>query len=130
MIAALDSIEVITLFVGDPAISRDFYLKVFGLEIVYEDAVSTVMRLGSLMLNVLRVSEAPVLVEPAALADASSGSRLIFTVKVKDVDRVCADLAEHGVRLLNRPVDRPWGRRTAAFADPDGHVWEVAQELP
>ena len=22
-----------------------------------------------------------------------------------------------------------WGMRTAAFTDPDGHVWEVAQEL-
>jgi uncharacterized glyoxalase superfamily protein PhnB len=31
--------------------------------------------------------------------------------------------------LLNGPIDRPWGRRTAAFADPAGHLWEVAQEL-
>jgi len=36
----------------------------------------------------------------------------------------------HGVTLLNGPVDRPWGRRTAAFADPSGNVWEVAQILP
>ena len=27
-------------------------------------------------------------------------------------------------------MNRAWGMRTAAFADPDGHVWEVAQELP
>ena len=33
-----------------------------------------------------------------------------------------------GVELLNGPLDREWGVRTAAFADPDGHVWEVAQE--
>jgi catechol 2,3-dioxygenase-like lactoylglutathione lyase family enzyme len=32
------------------------------------------------------------------------------------------------VELLNGPIDREWGVRTAAFADPDGHVWEVAQE--
>jgi uncharacterized glyoxalase superfamily protein PhnB len=31
---------------------------------------------------------------------------------------------------VNGPVDRPWGRRTAAFADPAGHAWEVAQLLP
>ena len=29
----------------------------------------------------------------------------------------------------NGPIDRVWGMRTAAFADPDGHVWEVAQQL-
>ena len=39
-------------------------------------------------------------------------------------------LVAHGVTLLNGPVDRPWGRRTAAFADPSGNVWEVAQILP
>jgi uncharacterized glyoxalase superfamily protein PhnB len=27
-------------------------------------------------------------------------------------------------------MNREWGMRTAAFADPDGHIWEVAQELP
>ncbi|HPM51986.1 MAG TPA: hypothetical protein PK282_07100, partial [Rhodoglobus sp.] len=33
----------------------------------------------------------------------------------------------HGaVEQLNGPVDRPWGIRTAAFADPAGHVWEIA----
>ncbi len=31
--------------------------------------------------------------------------------------------------LLNGPQDRPWGRRTAAFADPAGHVWELAHEI-
>ena len=27
------------------------------------------------------------------------------------------------------PMDREWGMRTASFTDPDGHIWEVAQEL-
>ena len=129
MIAALDRIEVITLFVEDLATSRGFYVGTFGLEIVFEDEVSAVMGLGATMLNLLQAAEAPPLVEPAAVAAAASGCRLIFTIKVKDVDAVCADLGRHGVPLLNGPTDRPWGRRTAAFADPDGHVWEVAQEI-
>jgi uncharacterized glyoxalase superfamily protein PhnB len=33
------------------------------------------------------------------------------------------------VSLLNGPIDRPWGMRTATFADPDGHIWEIAQQL-
>jgi uncharacterized glyoxalase superfamily protein PhnB len=24
---------------------------------------------------------------------------------------------------------REWGKRTASFADPDGNIWEIAQEL-
>ncbi|MDQ3782600.1 MAG: VOC family protein, partial [Actinomycetota bacterium] len=29
--------------------------------------------------------------------------------------------------LLNGPVDRPWGVRTASFRDPAGHIWEIAR---
>ena len=47
-----------------------------------------------------------------------------------DIDTVCAALEERGVKLLNGPMDRPWGIRTASFTDPDGHIWEVAHRLP
>jgi uncharacterized glyoxalase superfamily protein PhnB len=49
-----------------------------------------------------------------------------LTLEVDDVDAVCAQLAERGVTLLNGPLDRPWGVRTATFRDPAGHVWEIA----
>jgi uncharacterized glyoxalase superfamily protein PhnB len=26
-------------------------------------------------------------------------------------------------------MDRPWGIRTACFADPSGHIWEIAADL-
>ena len=26
-------------------------------------------------------------------------------------------------------MDREWGLQTASFTDPDGHIWEIAQEL-
>jgi catechol 2,3-dioxygenase-like lactoylglutathione lyase family enzyme len=56
-------------------------------------------------------------------------ARAQLTVFVDDADAACAQLAEQGVTLLNGPLDREWGVRTAAFADPDGHVWEIAQPL-
>jgi uncharacterized glyoxalase superfamily protein PhnB len=34
--------------------------------------------------------------------------------------------AARGVKLLNGPIDRPWGPRTASFMDPAGHIWEIA----
>jgi lactoylglutathione lyase len=126
---ALNEVEVITLFVDDLASARAFYTEVFGLEVAYQDDASAVVRLGPMMINLLRRQQAPTLVEPATVASGGSGVRALFTIKVADVDGVCAELRRHGVHLLNGPVDRPWGRRTAAFADPDGNVWEVAQIL-
>ena len=79
--------------------------------------------------NLLQASEAPQLVRPAPLAPATAGARVLLTIKEADVDAICSSLEGLGVMLLNGPIDRPWGRRTAAFADPSSHVWEVAQEL-
>ena len=54
---------------------------------------------------------------------------MLLTIKVSNVDAISQALADQGAPLLNGPIDRPWGRRTAAFADPAGHVWEIAQDL-
>jgi len=36
------------------------------------------------------------------------------------------EFIRRGVKLLNGPMDRPWGNRTASFRDPGGHIWEIA----
>ena len=55
-------------------------------------------------------------------------SRLQLTVQVENVDAMCAELVKHGVVLVNGPMDRPWGIRTACFSDPGGHIWEIAHD--
>ncbi len=130
MIAAMNGLEVISLFVEDLSAARSFYMKVFTHEIVYEDDVCSILRIGNIVINLLEAGSAPTLIAPLNVAGAAAGARALYTVNVKDADAVCADLAKLGVKLLNGPMDRPWGRRTAAFADPAGNVWEVAQELP
>jgi catechol 2,3-dioxygenase-like lactoylglutathione lyase family enzyme len=127
--ASLAGVGAITLFVEDPKRSKAFYENVFALSPVFEDDESAVFKLENTLVNVLKASAAHELIAPAAVADGSSGSRFQLTVWVDDADATCAELAKRGVELLNGPIDRPWGVRTAAFADPDGHVWEVAQQL-
>jgi uncharacterized glyoxalase superfamily protein PhnB len=51
---------------------------------------------------------------------------MVFTIGVDDVDAMSEMLKTRGVELINGPMDRPWGIRTASFADPDGHIWEIA----
>lgn len=128
MVKGLPSdVEVITLFVDDIASSKAFYARVFAAETVWQDEVSSVLKFGGLLINLLAASQAPTLVEPLPVAPSSAGARALLTIRVADVDAVYAALRANGVDLLNGPIDRPWGRRTAAFADPSGHVWEIAQ---
>jgi catechol 2,3-dioxygenase-like lactoylglutathione lyase family enzyme len=124
------TIGAITLFVEDLDRAKAFYQDVFGLPVVFTDDNSAIFKFDSTIINLLRATEAHGLIEPATVASPEAGSRFQFSIWVDDVDAVCADLAERGVTLINGPVSRPWGMRTAAFADPGGHIWEVAQELP
>ena len=123
------SIAAITLFVDDLAATRAFYLEVFGLPILFEDEDSAVFRFDNTMINLLKSSAAVSLVDPAAVASPDTGSRVQLTLDVENVDATCAELAGHGVALLNGPMDREWGIRTASFRDPGGHIWEIAQPL-
>ena len=122
-------IVAITLFVDDLDAARSFYREVFGLEVVYEDEDSAVFRFGDTLINLLRETAAPELIEPAAVAPAEAGVRFQFTLAADDVDRMCEELTRRGAVILNGPMDRPWGIRTASFRDPGGHIWEIAQEL-
>lgn len=119
-------IAAITLFVEDLEAARRFYREVFELPVVFEDGNSAVFRFGETVINLLKTSEAPGLVEPAAVATPEAGVRFQFTLAVDDVDAKCEELRERGVELLNGPIDRPWGIRTASFRDPGGHIWEIA----
>lgn len=126
----LSSVGAITMFVADHERAKSFYERVFDAEVVYEDEDAIAFKFESIIVNLLVTREAHELIGPAVVAEQEAGSRFQLTINVLDTDAVCAELARRGVTLLNGPIDRPWGLRTAAFADPDGHIWEVAAEIP
>ena len=122
-------ISAVTLFVEDLDATKQFYGEVFGVPLTYADDASAVFDFGNTIINLLKTTEAVGLIEPAPVGSADAGARMQFTITVNDVDATCEELRRRGVELLNGPMDRPWGLRTAAFRDPAGHVWEVAQQL-
>ena len=119
-------IYAITLFVEDLEAAKRFYREVFGLSVKFEDDDPVVFNFGSTDVNLLKTTAAPELIEPAIVATRDAGARMQFTIEVDDVDAGCAELTARGVELLNGPMDRPWGIRTASFVDPGGHIWEIA----
>jgi lactoylglutathione lyase len=125
----LKRVNVINLFAEDLAGSRSFYQEVLGLPLTFEDETAAVFELENIIVCLTDVSAAPELITPTAVASSEAGSRFVLAVFVDDVDATCTELAKHGVALLNGPVDRPWGMRTASFADPAGHIWEISQDL-
>ena len=119
-------INAITLFVNDLEAASQFYQTVFDLPLVFTDNDSSVFKLGDTLINLLKSSAADELIHPAKVGRPEDGSRFVFTVRVDDVDKMCTELTLRGVKLLNGPMDRPWGPRTASFIDPGGYIWEIA----
>ncbi|PPS90703.1 VOC family protein [Streptomyces sp. MH60] len=120
-------ISAITLFVEDLEATKRFYRDVFRLPVTYENDNSAVFSFANTIINLLQSTAAHQLIDPAPLAAPDAGSRVQLTLPVDDVDAMCKELTSRGVTLLNGPMDRPWGIRTASFKDPGGHIWEIAQ---
>ena len=119
-------ITAITLFVEELDTAKSFYTDVFGLPIHFEDSESVVFMFEQTMINLLKATAANELIDPASVGNRDAGQRFQITVGVDNVDAICAELSGRGIKLLNGPVDRPWGVRTASFQDPAGHIWEIA----
>jgi len=120
------AIGAITLFVEDLDAAKRFYGVTFSLPVVFEDKDSAVFRIGDTMINLLRIEAADELIAPARVSARDAGSRHVLSIEVADVDALCAELSARGVTLLNGPIDRAWGIRTASFADPAGNIREIA----
>ena len=119
-------LAAITLLVEDLEANKAFYGRVFGLPIYFEGDTSAVFKFGGTLINLLQIGQADELINPAKVGDQHAGHRAVYTLTVDDVDAKCAELTARGVKLLNGPMDRPWGIRTASFQDPAGHIWEIA----
>jgi catechol 2,3-dioxygenase-like lactoylglutathione lyase family enzyme len=121
-------IGAMTLFVPDLDRAQQFYQDVFGLQARATDEDTVMVRFTNMyvFLHKAAAAQEPI---PEILAEAHKGVGQ-FAIIVNDVDAVCSELAGRGAELLSRPADRGWGMRTATLADPGGHIWEIAQEIP
>jgi catechol 2,3-dioxygenase-like lactoylglutathione lyase family enzyme len=116
----------VTLFIDDLDATERFYHEVFGMPLIHKDAESIAYRFPNMIVNLLLASAAKELIEPAPVGLSGTPARMMLTLEVDDVDEFAAHLRTLGVPVLNGPVDRPWGPRTATIADPSGHCWEFS----
>lgn len=122
-------IGAINLIVGDLERSTTFYREVFGQAPQHADDDTAIFRFRDTYVFLQRGSdhEDALAGEVLDLAEKGVGQ---FAIIVDDADAVRTELDQHGVTVISGPADRDWGMRTMTFADPGGHTWEIAQELP
>jgi catechol 2,3-dioxygenase-like lactoylglutathione lyase family enzyme len=120
-------VSMITLGVSDMARARRFYERGLGWRRANTHDEVTFYQAGGLVLG-LYGREA--LAEDARLPSAGSGFRSIAlaynTRERAEVDTVLAEAEAAGGSIVKAAEEAFWGGYSGYFADPDGHLWEVA----
>lgn len=122
-------IGLITLGVAELKRSLAFYRDGLGFPTHnYDEAQGVVFfKLEGTWLSLFPREE---LAKDATLDDEGSGFRAITLAhnepSKEGVDKVFAEAVAAGARAVKPPKDVFWGGYSGYFADPDGHLWEVA----
>lgn len=120
--------NIVTLGVADLAIARAFYEKGLGWKVSAASSGDIVFFSAGGV--VLALYPRAALAEDAAVAAEGAGFRgvtLAHNVRNKeDVAAALKKAAAAGAKILKPAQDVFWGGHSGYFADPDGHLWEVA----
>lgn len=120
-------VSLITIGVGDLARSKAFYTKlgftassVGGGEVVF-------MQAGAVALCLFPRESLACDADMPAEGSGFRGIAIAHNVREKEqVDTVIAEAVAAGGSVAKAAHDATWGGRSGYFADPDGHLWEVA----
>jgi len=123
----VDRVDYVILYVRDLAKSIAFYRDLVALPFRFEEAGYAEFSTLGTKFALYERDRLPGLIGREATV-GGPGGEVVFVVA--DVDGEARRLQEAGVTVLSGPVDRPWGHRTLHILDPDGHVVELAQEIP
>jgi len=119
-------LSLVTLGVDDLARARAFYEEGLGWRAADAPEGVVFYQLPGMAFALWSRSE--LAADARTPVDGSfSGISLACNQRTEDdVDRVLAQAEAAGARILKPAVRAEWGGYSGYFADPDGHVWEVA----
>ena len=120
-------VTLITLGVADVAVSRAFYVSLGFEPSADSNADVTFMNAGGVALALFGRAALAADAAVENSAPAFSGITLAHNVRnAAEVDRVMAEAMAAGANITKPAAATFWGGYAGYFADPDGHLWEVA----
>lgn len=122
------NLTVVTLGVADLVRAHDFYVRRLGWK------TKSKLEQGVLFIPlegiVLALWSRELLAKDIGVPDGGGsfgGMTLAHNARDRaEVDKVLEEAGRAGARILKAGHDTFWGGYSGYFADPDGHVWEVA----
>lgn len=123
-------LTIVTLGVADLARSRAFYLDGLGWTAIEQPSDEIVfIQMASMVLSLypLAALAEDIGIEPREASIGNGGITLAHnTASKEETDQAMATALAAGASLVKEPQEVFWGGYSGYFADPDGHLWEVA----
>ncbi len=120
-------ISMVTLGVRDLAASIEFYEKGLGLPRMESPPEVAFFTLNGTWLGLYGREALAADAQVSAHGNGFEGITLAHNVSSEqEVDAVVAQAIAAGGSLIKQPQKVFWGGYSGYFADPDGHLWEVA----
>lgn len=119
-------ISLITLGVPDLRRARGFYEALGWTGPEEPDDEVAFFQAGGMILGLWKRER---LAEDAGLDDSGGFEAVSLAHNVatrEEVDAIIGEAERAGATIRRRPAATGWGGYSALFADPDGHLWEVA----
>jgi uncharacterized protein len=119
--------SVVTLGVNDLARSKAFYQQALGWTISADEGQIAFFQLNGMVLALYPrdalADDAQVSGEGAGFA----GVTLAYCTRSREeTDEILRQVERAGARIVKPAREVFWGGYSGYFADPDGHLWEVA----
>lgn len=122
----MDSYPLIT--VKDMRASRDFYVKHFGMQVIFE--ASWVAMLGDAESGKIAIGfMTPDHPTNPPGPEVFDGKGMIVTIQVRNAAKACAALKAEGVHIFYDLKEEPWGQRRFTLHDPSGVVVDIVEQI-
>jgi catechol 2,3-dioxygenase-like lactoylglutathione lyase family enzyme len=121
-------VSLITVGVRDVERARRFYVDDLGFQAAAVGDEHTIfLRAGSVVISLWQRDQLEAEVGLSAGESGFGGITLAQNLPSKTaVDEMLARAEAAGGRIVKPAEDMVWGGYSGYFADPDGHLWEVA----
>lgn len=119
-------VRVLTLGVADLARARAFYEALGWITGAAPEDDVVFFQAGGIVVSLWSRER---LAQDSGVADTGGWGGVTLAHNVRspsEVDAVVEQARAGGARITREPAETFWGGYSGAFADPDGHPWEVA----
>jgi catechol 2,3-dioxygenase-like lactoylglutathione lyase family enzyme len=119
-------VSVITLPVSDLGVSRAFYCDGLGWTPVFDDGDVIFFQCNGFVLALWSRGSFEHDIQAASTGPGHAFALGHNVESREEADRVMALAGSLQATILKPATATPWGGYSGCFADPDGHVWEIA----